>query len=579
MRKLILISILSGGLGLAGCSDDGGTIGGGDASLLDVGGDTSGGDAGTDTGGEDATEDAGGEDATEDAGGEDATEDAGGEDATEDAGGEDAGEDAGGEDAGGEDAGEDAGGEDAGEDVVEDAGPTCGDGETAGDEECDDGNTDDGDGCSADCTIEPTFTLTATVTLNDYPVGAVPVTIWSVTDGEDGEVLTEVGTGTSDAVTGAVELAELMPGTYRATAELWEYIFVPGEVEITDADAGATIELISSSYPTEADAFGESSFEEPIEYAVGNALWPMTIFPDGDQDYFAIELTGGTTYEIFSTNLNEAGDTYIEQILDAEGETGDESDDFLDYDSNVRFTPEEDGTYIFRVRQYADPCEKTSYLFTVIELEDPDDDDFGAYHDCNNDDGDVYPDATEVLGNDVDEDCDGYMAPDGLTETMISDTDDTRETAIAIEASIDVSYEEVIYNTPLMTTVNGVGDSDAEDWYVLDMPPHSLFSYNGLPLGDASNGRVTFYIGDETSATNTFPSTTDERYLENDTDEPTQAFFRFRGSEIEEGDSLYAFQIVSLGFDNDEDGLYSRHLYYETTDLNDDNPEIGACGD
>ncbi|MFP4601163.1 MAG: DUF4215 domain-containing protein, partial [Persicimonas sp.] len=31
---------------------------------------------------------------------------------------------------------------------------TCGDGVVAGDEECDDGNTDDGDGCASDCTLE-----------------------------------------------------------------------------------------------------------------------------------------------------------------------------------------------------------------------------------------------------------------------------------------------------------------------------------------------------------------------------------------------------------------------------------------
>ena len=38
----------------------------------------------------------------------------------------------------------------------------CGDGIPAGDEECDDGNTEDGDGCSADCKEEPPCTPEAT---------------------------------------------------------------------------------------------------------------------------------------------------------------------------------------------------------------------------------------------------------------------------------------------------------------------------------------------------------------------------------------------------------------------------------
>jgi len=38
--------------------------------------------------------------------------------------------------------------------TVEPCEEICGDGETVGDEECDDGNTDDGDGCSATCTVE-----------------------------------------------------------------------------------------------------------------------------------------------------------------------------------------------------------------------------------------------------------------------------------------------------------------------------------------------------------------------------------------------------------------------------------------
>ena len=40
--------------------------------------------------------------------------------------------------------------------------PTCGDGVQAGNEDCDDHNTDDDDGCSADCTLEAGYSCALT---------------------------------------------------------------------------------------------------------------------------------------------------------------------------------------------------------------------------------------------------------------------------------------------------------------------------------------------------------------------------------------------------------------------------------
>jgi cysteine-rich repeat protein len=97
---------------------------------------------------------------------------------------------------------------------------TCGDGLRAGLEECDDGNVLDGDGCNANCTLEPGFkcsstaveisTLTASLPPPESVVGAPSVCVrdkCSKDSGNPVELMIVLAQATASAVTVAVAVA------------------------------------------------------------------------------------------------------------------------------------------------------------------------------------------------------------------------------------------------------------------------------------------------------------------------------------------------------------------------------------
>jgi hypothetical protein len=154
---------------------------------------------------------------------------------------------------------------------------------------------------------------------------------------------------------------------------------IPGAITITILD-NDPIEATSTPTATPGgevylDQYEPNNVPETAFVTSANAakLTDISLWPVGDQDYFAFTGKKNTTYEVFTTDLTNGLDTLL-RVYDPDGDKIAENDDRDDTSeaSRVVFTAKEDGNYFARItNQDSANSSNRTYSFEVRIITPP----------------------------------------------------------------------------------------------------------------------------------------------------------------------------------------------------------------
>jgi hypothetical protein len=133
-------------------------------------------------------------------------------------------------------------------------------------------------------------------------------------------------------------------------------------------------------------------------------------------------------------------------------------------------------TYVYSACDNGNPqlCSQATVTITVAAPQDADDDGYHEGIDCDDNNNAIFPDAIDIPGNGIDENCDGFDA--GVTNTNPLANNDSSTTPI---------------NTPVTTNVLA-NDTDNTGLLVSSSVTVTVPSPNGTTSVNTSNGNITF---------------------------------------------------------------------------------------
>jgi hypothetical protein len=487
-------------------------------------------------------------------------------------------------DGSGDDAGNGSGdvGTDGGTDAVDDTGVDAGTDtiDDVGIDTIDDiaeDSVDDGSGDTTEDVVVPDeFTISGHVVIRERGVAGIEVQL-EVDNGGSWEV---VGTTWTEETEGSFSFSELDGGSYRVTPISAQHAYAPADESVElDADRGDLVfSLTASLPPTVGDYWGPTTDLLPSIGQLGGALHARTAYPIDEYDWYRFELSEGSSYEFFTTFVDERNDTEM-FIYEGSGDSLlelDDSDDFIDYDSHIAFTPEVSGEYLVAVHHLDGYCHTGTYLFGADVLVDPDEDGYGAWHDCNQDDDRIYPgtDWFESDGSGLPDDwrCDGIVAADPTSDDGFDDN--TPATAEPL-AFVEFSYEEWIYNYLIADRVRTFSGAD-EDWFTFTVPAYSKIELHSVLLEGNEPGFEIFEGDAEVSFAGDTQLPSYEEVV-NDTDAAKQYYLRLAQPPESDFAGTYLVFGITYGTDADEDSYYTNDYYYEQPDLDDTTVEVTYC--
>lgn len=334
------------------------------------------------------------------------------------------------------------------------------------------------------------------------------------------------------------------------------------------SDGGGT-----AAYPTGIDSYegstGDNTPATASRISVGQSqsrtLWPM-----GDQDYVKVNLSAGTEYEFSANRLCATCDTYL-YLYDIDGVTIlDTDDDYIGYDSMIRYTPVADGTYYLRVEAYDETYGVATYTLGARTVTDNDGDGYSTYYDCNDGDATIYPGATEVVEDGISQNCSGT---DRLAATTADpfEPDDTAETARPMFMTDIYAWEIQYQQTGWAQNKRTIHAAEDKDYFSITLGPKEA-AYITSYQSPSIQLLMTVYDSDGTTVLYTYSGSYPSYSLENLTDASKTFYVSYEASD---GTSTtwYVPALYSVGTDNDDDEYHSRD-WDSSRDCNDGNANI-----
>jgi len=322
-------------------------------------------------------------------------------------------------------------------------------------------------------------------------------------------------------------------------------------------------ELYSLSLIIEGDQYeADNNFSTARSLAIGTTE-AHTIFPPNDRDFVKVTLEKGKHYEFFMVNLPRVGDSLI-NLYDENMSSLVGNDDYIYLDSNIRdYNASYSGTYYVKAESLDQPYGVFEYVLGVKEWVDEDGDGHSSYFDCNDHNNTIYPNALEIAGNGIDEDCGGFDAIVGIDSY---EDDDTMAQAKPVATTLG-AYEEIEFRSDVYTEMRTLDTTDDVDFFKVDIPAKSKVQLvnlsKGLPYFKWSILESNASVRD--SGTNGF-----SHRLENNTTEDWTLYLKVESDKNATG--WYIPVATPLGKDEDGDGVTTKD--YWSYDCNDHNASI-----
>lgn len=335
----------------------------------------------------------------------------------------------------------------------------------------------------------------------------------------------------------------------------------------SNSSGGGTTEYVAV-FPTSMDNYeanadnNASTTTTTIE--VGGELQTHSIYPHGDYDWIKVELEEGKLYNFFTTNLNEVGDTYLylyDNVDQSPGNHVDSDDDYIDYDSHIEeFNATYTGTYYLKVRSY-DYDEVTSYQIGVVEHMDADEDGYIPYFDCNDMNDSIYVEADEIIGDGIDQDCNGEDLP-----TVVADNYEVDNVTPKSMAETQGSYEEYQHRNDIYSKKHSLHEETDVDLFAVTIPAKSkseiiISDY----FSDFNQFDWTVYDSNDTVVDDGSDGIWDE--YTNDTNHSIDYVVEIAGYGGG-GTGWYVPAFVDHGEDRDNDGYYTMDWSADCDDTN-----------
>lgn len=234
-------------------------------------------------------------------------------------------------------------------------------------------------------------------------------------------------------------------------------------------------------YPSSADDFegvaGDDTVATASSISIGQTQ-DRTLYPIGDVDYIAVDLTAGLDYEFSAFDLCLLCDTTM-YLFDTDGTTLISfNDDWVGWDSTIQFTPTVTGTYYLRVRARSSPITDpykvspgvATYKFAARDLVDVDGDGYSDFHDCDDNDGTIYPWAAEIAGDSIDQNCSGVDQLASTTDDGISDND--AGSAQVFAETVENPWDIITLSSIFIQNARTISPSGDIDYFKFTLAPH-----------------------------------------------------------------------------------------------------------
>lgn len=335
-----------------------------------------------------------------------------------------------------------------------------------------------------------------------------------------------------------------------------------------DGDGGGG----STAYPDAADRYegagGDNTKATASAIAVGDSQI-RTLWPTGDVDFIAVSLLAGTEYEFSAHRLCATCDTLM-RLYDTTDTVKQNNDDYLGLDSRFRYTPPVDGIYMIEVRP-KQPQDVAQYTLSVREWADSDGDGASSFYDCDDNNPVIYPGATEIAGDGIDQNCSGT---DKLASTTADPAEPDNSPATAEPMYMtglgvgEIQYQQAGWAANART-IHTPGD---EDYFHFTLGPKEAAHVQLYEPADASL-TATLYDSDGTTAIAPLDGNLSGGAPWLKVANTTDADKTFYISYTAAASTWYVPALFSAGVDNDGDGFYTRDFAL-ARDCDDSDPAI-----
>lgn len=317
-------------------------------------------------------------------------------------------------------------------------------------------------------------------------------------------------------------------------------------------------------YPTGPDSneggVGNGSIATATSHTIDTTA-VNTIWPQGDQDYYAVSLLAGTEYEFSASDICATCDVYI-FVFSPGGAQIASNDDYIGLDSSVRYTPSVSGTHYVMVRSFYSTFGVAQYTLGVRTFVDSDGDSYSNYHDCNDANDTIFPAAAEIAGDGIDQNC---SSVDRLLSTTAdsAEADNTSATARPMTALAGYYREIEFRDEAYMDNARTLHDASDEDWLSITVAARSRVNMRTLQ----STGLVSVQYFDS-DATTPVGST-----ITNNTTGSRTYYVRYSGSDASGAWIVQAYE--EIGQDLDGDTYYTQDTS-SNRDCDDTNAAINS---